>query len=83
MSSSIMALMIGVSTFLGALGLIALIWGIRTGQFDDQAKFIDGARFDNEEELRDAILMEEKQKRAKEKYKLEKAEREKNYRPVD
>ncbi len=78
-----MALMIGVSTFLGALGLIALIWGIRTGQFDDQSKFIDGARFDNEEELRDAILMEEKQKRAKAKSKLEKAEREKNYRPVD
>lgn len=83
MSSSIMALMIGVSTFLGALGLIALIWGIRTGQFDDQSKFIDGARFDNEEELRDAILMEEKQKRAKEKSKQEKAAREKNYRPVD
>ena len=83
MSSSIMALMIGVSTFLGALGLIALIWGIRTGQFDDQSKFIDGARFDNEEELRDAILMEEKQKRAKAKSKQEKAEREKNYRPAD
>ena len=83
MSSSIMALMIGVSTFLGALGLIALIWGIRTGQFDDQSKFIDGARFDNEEELRDAILMEEKQKTAKEKSKKEKAKREKNYRPVD
>ena len=83
MSSSIMALMIGVSTFLGALGLIAFIWGIRTGQFDDQSKFIDGARFDNEEELRDAILMEEKQKTAKEKSKKEKAKREKNYRPVD
>ena len=83
MSSSIMALMIGVSTFLGALGLIALIWGIRTGQFDDQSKFIDGARFDNEEELRDAILMEEKQKTAKEKSKKEKAKREKNYRPAD
>jgi len=78
MSSSIMALMIGVSTFLGALGLVALIWGIRTGQFDDQSKFIDGARFDNEEELRDAIQMEEKQKLAK-----EKAEREKHYMPAD
>jgi len=78
MSSSIMALMIGVSTFLGALGLIALIWGIRTGQFDDQSKFIDGARFDNEEELRDAIQMEEKKKKAK-----AKADKEKNYRPAD
>jgi cbb3-type cytochrome oxidase maturation protein len=68
--------MIGVSTFLGALGLIALLWGLRTGQFDDQAKFLDGARFDGEEELRDAVRMEEKRKAAQ-------AKREKNYRPVD
>jgi len=80
MSGSIITMMIGISTFLGALGLAALIWGIRTGQFDDQSKFIDGARFDNEEELRDAIQMEEKKKRAKEKAKTE---REKNYMPVD
>ena len=78
MSSSIIALMIGVSTLLGALGLIALLWGLRTGQFDDQAKFLDGARFDGEEELRDAVMMEEKKKQA-----AEKAKREKNYMPVD
>ncbi len=80
MNSSIIGLMIGVSTFLGALGLIALIWGIRTGQFDDQAKFLDGARFDGEEELQDAVMMEEKQKQAAHKAK---AKREKNYMPVD
>ena len=40
MSESIVILMIGVSTFLGALGLIALLWGVKTGQFDDQSKFI-------------------------------------------
>jgi len=45
MSSGIIAIMIGVSTLLGALGLIALIWGVKTGQFDDQEKFLDGARF--------------------------------------
>lgn len=78
MSSNIMILMISVSTFLGILGLIALIWGIRTGQFDDQSKFIDGARFDNEDELRDAIAMQEKQKKAK-----QRADREKNYMPAD
>ncbi len=76
MSSGIIGLMIGVSTFLGGLGLIALIWGVKTGQFDDQAKFLDGARFDGEEELRDAIMMEEKKKAAK-------AKREKNYSPPD
>ena len=35
MSENIVILMIGVSTFLGALGLIALLWGVKTGQFDD------------------------------------------------
>lgn len=75
MSSNIMILMLSVSTFLGALGLMALLWGLKTGQFDDQSKFIDGARYDNEEELRDAVMMEEKKKTQKDK--------EKNYRPVD
>jgi cbb3-type cytochrome oxidase maturation protein len=78
MSDSIMALMLGVSTFLGALGLIALLWGLRSGQFDDQSKFLDGARFDGEEELKDAIMMEKKKKEA-----LEKKKRQKDYRPVD
>ncbi len=78
MSDTVIELMLGVSTFLGALGLIALLWGLRTGQFDDQSKFLDGARFDNEEELKDAVLMEKKRKEA-----IEKKKREKNYMPVD
>lgn len=69
MSGSIIIVMIGVSTFLGVLGLIALLWGIRTGQFDDNSKFIDGARFDGEDELRNAIQLEEKKKKAIEKRK--------------
>lgn len=69
MSENIIILMIGISTFLGALGLAALLWGVKTGQFDDQSKFIDAARFDNEEELRDAVMMEKKQKERKEKRK--------------
>jgi cbb3-type cytochrome oxidase maturation protein len=72
-----MILMITVSTFLGALGLAALIWGIRTGQFDDQSKFIDGSRYDNEEDLRDAVMMDEKKKEQ------EKKNKEKGYRPPD
>ncbi|WP_456458260.1 cbb3-type cytochrome oxidase assembly protein CcoS [Nitratifractor sp.] len=81
MSDSIMALMLGVSTFLGALGLIALLWGLRSGQFDDQSKFLDGARFDGEEELRDAVMMERKREEALEKKKKEAMK--KDYRPVD
>jgi len=75
MSENIVILMISVSTFLGALGLIALLWGVRTGQFDDQSKFIDAARYDGEEELKDAVMMEEKKKAIKEK--------KKNYMPAD
>ncbi|HIP27967.1 MAG TPA: cbb3-type cytochrome oxidase assembly protein CcoS [Sulfurovum sp.] len=60
MSEEIVILMIGVSTFLGALGLIGLIWAVKTGQFDDHSKFIDATRHDNEEDLRDAVMMAEK-----------------------
>ena len=80
MSESIVILMISVSTFLGALGLGALLWGVKTGQFDDQSKFIDAARYDGEEELRDAVMMEEKKKA---RLKKQKEEKQKNYMPPD
>jgi len=83
MSENIVILMIGVSTFLGAIGLIALIWAVRTGQFDDHSKFINAVHHDNEEDLQDAAMMEEKKKAYKEKIKQEKHEKEKNYRPAD
>ncbi len=78
MSESIVIMMISVSTFLGALGLLAILWGVKTGQFDDESKFIDATRFDNEEDLRDAAMMEEKKRAHKKKRELEK-----NYRPPD
>ena len=76
MSENIIILMISVSTFLGALGLIALLWGVKTGQFDDQSKFIDAARYDGDEELQDAVMMEEKRLQQKKK-------KEKKYMPAD
>ncbi len=72
MSSNVIAVMIGISTFLGALGLAGLLWGLKTGQFDDTTKFLDGARFDGEEELKDAVMMEEKRKKALEKRRKDK-----------
>jgi len=89
MSENIVILMIGVSTFLGALGLIALLWGVKTGQFDDQSKFIDAARFDGEEELRDAAMMQEKREAQKKRAKTKKEEKSKEkekkepYMPAD
>ncbi len=79
MSDNIIAVMLGISTALGAFGLFALIWGIKTGQFDDVNKFLDGARFDGEDELKDAAMMEQKKQEALKR----KKEREKNYKPND
>jgi len=75
MSSGIIAMMIGVSTFLGLLGLVALLWAIKTGQFDDKEKFLGATKFDDEASLRDAVKMQEKKDAAK--------KREKTYAPPD
>ncbi len=80
MSSNILAMMLGVSTFLGALGLLALLWGLRTGQFDDQEKFLESAKYDTEEELKDAIALEKRKKKIIQK---KKKKEEKNYSPPD
>ncbi|MCB4747826.1 MAG: cbb3-type cytochrome oxidase assembly protein CcoS [Sulfurovum sp.] len=80
MSDSIVIVMLGISTLLGASGLFALLWGVKTGQFDDKSKFIDAARFDNEEELKDAIMMEKKKKAIR---KRKEERKKKYYMPVD
>ena len=77
MSENIITLMLGVSTALGAFGLAALLWGVKTGQFDDKNRFLDAARYDNIEDLQDAALIEQKKKEALKKRK------EKNYKPAD
>ncbi|RUM70739.1 MAG: cbb3-type cytochrome oxidase assembly protein CcoS [Sulfurovum sp.] len=78
MSENIVILMISISTILGSLGLFALIWAVKNGQFDDHNKFIDAVRHDNEEDLKDAAMIEEK------KYAYQKKRKEKkNYMPPD
>ena len=76
MDSNILAVMLGISTFLGALGLGALLWGLKTGQFDDMRRFLDTVHYDNEEDLKDAAMMEKRRREAKKR-------REKEYRPPD
>jgi cbb3-type cytochrome oxidase maturation protein len=83
MSEDIVILMIGVSTFLGFLGLLGLIWAVKTGQFDDQSKFIDAVRHDNEEDLQDAAMMQERKKQFKKKKENITKKRQKNYMPPD
>ena len=79
MSENIVILMISVSTILGAIGLISLLWAVKTGQFDDHQKFTDAVRHDNQEDLEDAVRMENKSKA----YKKKKEEKVQGYRPPD
>jgi cbb3-type cytochrome oxidase maturation protein len=51
MSDSIIILMLSVSTLLGAIGLGAFIWGLKTEQFDDKDKMMSAVLFDNEDDL--------------------------------
>lgn len=60
MDAWVIAMMLTASIALGAFGLWALLWGLRTGQFDDPKKFLDGAQLDSEEALQDAIMLEKK-----------------------
>ena len=76
MDSGILAIMIGISTILGFIALGALLWGIKTKQFEDYSKFLDGTQYDSEEALNEAVKMEQKRKEALKK-------REKNYSPPD
>lgn len=79
MDGWVIAMMLAASILLGAFGLWALLWGIRSGQFDDHKKFLDGAQFDSEEALNDAVMMEKKRQTLLE----EKTKREGRYAPPD
>ena len=81
MDNWLVAMMLGASTLLGAFGLWALLWGLRTGQFEDTKKFLDGALLDSEEALHDAIDMENRKKEILKK--REEKKKENGYRPPD
>jgi len=83
MSEGIVILMIGVSTILGVVGLLGLIWAVKTGQFDDHSKFIDAVRHDNEEDLRDAVMVADKRKAYRTKKDKEIIKNRENYMPPD
>ena len=83
MSESIVILMIGVSTILGLVGLLSLIWAVKTGQFDDHSKFIDAVRHDNQEDLRDAAMVADKRKAYRTKKDQESKKSRENYMPPD
>lgn len=62
MNGDIIALMLGVSIFLGLFGLIAVVWGLKNGQFDDEKKWTHGVLLDGVDELNDVYKNEIKNK---------------------
>jgi cbb3-type cytochrome oxidase maturation protein len=64
----VIAMMLGASIFLGAIALFAFLWAIKNGQFDDEEKFLNAAKFDGEDELNDALKQEQKKKDLKRHY---------------
>lgn len=71
MDNWVIIMMLGVSIFLGAVALLAFLWAIRNGQFDDEKKFLNAAKFDGEDELNDALKQEQKKEALRKSYKPE------------
>jgi len=71
MTSGIVIMMLSVSIFLGAIALFAFLWAIKNGQFDDEEKFLNGAKFDGTDELNDAQELQKKKEALKNNYKPE------------
>ena len=58
-------MMLGASIFLGGLALIAFLWGIKSGQFDDKEKMMNHPLYDGEDELNRAAEQERKREALK------------------
>ncbi|MFT7003556.1 MAG: cbb3-type cytochrome oxidase maturation protein [Sulfurimonas sp.] len=71
MDTWVIAMMLGASLFLGSIALFAFLWAIKSGQFDDEEKFLNAAKFDGEDELNDAVNLEKKKKALKKNYRPE------------
>jgi cbb3-type cytochrome oxidase maturation protein len=67
MDGWLLAMMLGASIFLGAIALGAFLWALKNGQFDDEEKFLNAAKFDGVDELNDAANQERKKEALKKK----------------
>lgn len=52
MNTTMVAVMLATSIVIGLIGLVAFLWGLKNGQFDDEKKMMQGVLFDSEEDLR-------------------------------
>ncbi|MGL2669089.1 cbb3-type cytochrome oxidase assembly protein CcoS [Helicobacter pylori] len=62
MNTEILTIMLVVSVLMGLVGLIAFLWGVKSGQFDDEKRMLESVLYDSTSDLNEAILQEERQK---------------------
>jgi cbb3-type cytochrome oxidase maturation protein len=67
MDSWLLAMMLGASILLGGVALSAFLWALKSGQFDDEEKFLNAAKFDGVDELNAAAKLERKKEVLKKK----------------
>jgi cbb3-type cytochrome oxidase maturation protein len=60
MDNWVIVMMLGGSLFLGGIALIAFMWAVKNGQFDDKEKYLNATKFDNVEDLQAAVEKEKK-----------------------
>ncbi|GAA6829942.1 cbb3-type cytochrome oxidase assembly protein CcoS [Helicobacter pylori] len=61
MNTEILTIMLVVSVLMGLIGLIAFLWGIKSGQFDDEKRMLESVLYDSTSDLNEAILQEKRQ----------------------
>lgn len=71
MDNWVIVMMLSVSIFLGAIALFGFLWAVKNGQFDDREKFLNGVKFDGEDELNDMAKQEQKKDKLKRDYRPE------------
>ncbi|MFP6211030.1 cbb3-type cytochrome oxidase assembly protein CcoS [Helicobacter pylori] len=62
MNTEILTIMLVVSVLMGLVGLIAFLWGVKSGQFDDEKRMLESMLYDSTSDLNEAILQEKRQK---------------------
>ncbi|GAA9984233.1 cbb3-type cytochrome oxidase assembly protein CcoS [Helicobacter pylori] len=62
MNTEILTIMLVVSVLMGLVGLIAFLWGVKSGQFDDEKRMLESVLYDSTNDLNEAILQEKRQK---------------------
>jgi len=67
MDAWVVGMMLGASLFLGAVALVAFLWGINNGQFDDEDKMMNAVMYDDESELNDAANQDRKKEELRKK----------------